>query len=95
YARHGRSDPLHCFTETDALARRFAEQVGDALAGLDGRSRKVRWVPRDRPDLLADIGCLFYPSPVIQQLAWQRRGGGQRAYSLCGITHTTASDTVM
>lgn len=101
YARHGRSDPLYCFTETDVLAKRFAQQVSDALTGTQSSGtqssgkRNVRWLPRDQPDLLAEVGCLFYPSPVIQSLAWQRRLADQRAYSLCGITHTTASDTVM
>lgn len=96
YARHGRSDPLYCFTETDALTKQFAEQVGAAMAGVvPKRDRTIRWLPRDRPDLIAEVGCLYYPSPVIAPLAWQRRLADQRAYSLCGVTHTTASDTVM
>lgn len=95
YARHGHADPLCCFTETEALARPFAEQIGAAIASGTKRQRGVRLLPRDRPDLLAEIGCLYYPSPVLAPLAWQRRRADQRAYSLCGVTHTTASDTVM
>ena len=96
YARHGRSDPLYCFTGTDALAKLFARQVGEAMTGITpGRSRNVRWLPRDRPDTIATVGCLYYPSPVIAPFAWQRRYAGQRAYSVCGVTHTTASDTIM
>jgi alpha-maltose-1-phosphate synthase len=96
YARYGRTDPISCFSETEALARQFARQVGAAMATQEPKRRRgVRWLPRDRPELLAETGCLYYPSPVIAPLAWQRRAADQRAYSLCGITHTTASDTVM
>jgi glycosyltransferase involved in cell wall biosynthesis len=96
YARHGRSDPVWCFAGSDELARRFASQVREAQTGrAPARERGVRWLSRDRPEQLAEVGCLFYPSPVIAAFAWQRRHADQRAYSLCGVTHTTASDTVM
>ena len=40
-------------------------------------------------------GNIFYPGPNISQLAWQRRFEGETAWSICGITHTTASAGVM
>jgi glycosyltransferase involved in cell wall biosynthesis len=40
-------------------------------------------------------GCLFLPQPKIDVHAWQRRFGSQRDYSLCGVTHTTASHSAM
>lgn len=96
YARYGRTDPIHCFSASDELARHFADRVGSAVSSIKPlHKRNVRWIPHDRPDLLAEAGCLYYPSPVIAALAWQRRHVDQHAYSLCGVTHTTASDTVM
>ena len=44
---------------------------------------------------LARPGCLFLPQPKIDVHAWQRRFGDQRGYSLCGVTHTTASHSAM
>lgn len=44
---------------------------------------------------LAQAGCLFLPQPKIDTLAWQRRFRNQRDYSLCGVTHTTASHPTM
>jgi alpha-maltose-1-phosphate synthase len=45
---------------------------------------------------LQRAGTLYYPAPGLGQMAWQRRLlGGDRAYSLCGITHTLASTGAM
>ncbi|MEM7295895.1 MAG: glycosyltransferase family 4 protein [Pseudomonadota bacterium] len=44
---------------------------------------------------LSKVGCLFYPSPVTGREAWVRHGIGDARYSLCGITHTTATRAVM
>ena len=44
---------------------------------------------------LKQPGCLFYPSPSLGHLAWQRTAYGHNAWSLCGITHTTASAGAM
>ncbi|NDY90855.1 glycosyltransferase family 4 protein [Ideonella livida] len=44
---------------------------------------------------LAASGVLYLPSPGIGELAWRRARVGERAYSLCGVTHTTASHAVM
>jgi glycosyltransferase involved in cell wall biosynthesis len=45
--------------------------------------------------VLTQAGCLFIPGPGLASFAWQRRQGSQNAYSLCGITHTTASERAM
>ena len=41
------------------------------------------------------FGGLFYPSPGISDFAWRRGLTGSRAWSLCGITHTTSSAGAM
>jgi len=40
---------------------------------------------------LSSDGELFFPGPDIGKLAWARRQFGAKKWSICGITHTTAS----
>ncbi|HEX7643772.1 MAG TPA: glycosyltransferase family 4 protein [Burkholderiaceae bacterium] len=77
---------LTCNTDSASSAQHFAEQL--AKFGFAG---EARWVPTDQPRGLADDGCLYLPGPNLKDSAWQRAPVGARAYSLCGITHTTAS----
>ena len=77
---------LLCHTDSAAPARHFSEQL--ANHGFRGQSG---WVPVDRPSGLADDGCLYLPGPGLTDFAWRRAPLGERSYSLCGITHTTAS----
>ena len=44
---------------------------------------------------LQQSGCLYVPQPNLADLASQRIRVGERHFSLCGITHTTASHAVM
>jgi len=48
-----------------------------------------------QPQGLAEVGCLYLPDPQLGRFAWLRRQGDQRAYSLCGVTHTTATAASM
>jgi len=40
---------------------------------------------------LADVGCLYFPGPLLNDLAWTRRFFAPRTWSLCGVTHTVSS----
>jgi len=40
---------------------------------------------------LADVGCLYFPGPLLNDLAWTRRVFAPRTWSLCGVTHTVSS----
>jgi len=95
YARHARSRDLVCMAPDRASAEEFGETTRRAAANGPRPLRSARWIPFDTPERLAETGCLFYPSPTVADQAWLRRAHDQRAWSLCGITHTTASDTVM
>lgn len=44
---------------------------------------------------LTQSGCLYVPQPGLSDLAWKRLRVGERSFSLCGVTHTTASHAVM
>lgn len=72
-------------------AEDFAARVRDASQGR----RAARWIASTNVDALAELGCLFYPGLPPAHWAWVRRRGGQRRFSLCGVTHTTASERAM
>lgn len=56
---------------------------------------KVDCVTPQRLDRLKHAGVLYYPGPDILQSAWERSLHGHAAWSLCGVTHTTASAAAM
>ena len=91
WARHSDVDPLICYARSQQDLQHFRERTH----GLGSKERKTVWVPWQNLDRLAAAGCLFLPGPGIGPLAYQRRHFDNRALSLCGITHTTASDNVM
>lgn len=86
YAKHGTKQAFTCYAATQEHAAVFKEQVKGVRPGAE-----TRWVPFPRLREIQEIGCLFYPSPGISKLAWQRRAVGQNAFSLCGLTHTISS----
>ncbi|MBU0726229.1 MAG: glycosyltransferase family 4 protein [Alphaproteobacteria bacterium] len=91
YARHAVADSLYCCAASPEDAGRFAAIA--ATAG--GPHREVRWAPMDSPTAIAEAGCLFLSGPNLRPAAFLRRGFNQRAYSLCGVTHTLASAAAM
>ncbi|MFH1020057.1 MAG: glycosyltransferase family 4 protein, partial [Pseudomonadota bacterium] len=74
--------------------RRSAEAFAQLVAELDP-SATAAWVPADRLDLLARIGTLYLPGPGLDDAARLRLRAGAAAYSLAGVTHTTASHGAM
>ena len=90
WLRHAQLPQWHCHASKEADARRFA-----AVADTCAPGTQVRWIPFTVPSGLAAPGCLYVPAPGLGAFAWQRRSVGQRLYSLCGITHTVASDRAM
>lgn len=55
----------------------------------------LRTVSRFQPEKIAPAGTLFYSAPNYLEEVWRRASVGTAAYSLCGITHTTATTAVM
>jgi len=91
YAEHGGASPLYCYSRTEAMFTNFQERV----TALTGIQHSTQWIPHQQPDDLAKAGCLFVPGPNTADLVWQRRQFDPRGYSVCGITHTTASEGIM
>lgn len=83
-------DHFYCYAPDQAAARSFS----DTIQGLAG-SKPVSWISLDRAQDIGQVGCLYLPGPSIGEYARRRAKLGDHAYSLCGITHTTASHGVM
>ena len=60
-----------------------------------GRPEPVRVVTKTHLAGLERASVVYYPGPGIGENAWQRAVHGHGAWSLCGITHTTASAGAM
>ncbi|MEO0801563.1 MAG: glycosyltransferase family 4 protein [Cyanobacteria bacterium J06642_2] len=89
--KFGSADALYCYTDTRAEFDDFQQFAQDWLP----QPKPQHWLPTNRPAMLANAGTLYKPDTILAPLAWQRRFGNQRAYSLCGVTHTIASKGVM
>lgn len=60
-----------------------------------GLTTSLEVVSSANMDALSQSGCLYVPQPGLAELASQRIRFGERKFSLCGITHTIASHSVM
>lgn len=92
FARHAGVDDFFCFTSNQAAFADFTQRIAQMVAP---RRAVCQAVTPGNTSALASAGCLFIPDPSIARFAWQRRAGDQRAYSLCGVTHTISSQGSM
>ena len=90
FAATERADCAWSLVLNDSMATAFAE----TLRGL-GFNGKVKSISLMQHAQLEEPGCLYLPGPGLADFAWRRLGIGERAYSLCGVTHTTASHSAM
>lgn len=88
---YGTSNCLYCYTAEQSGFTEFCEQIKPWLR----QERNVEWLPYDQPQRLSQPGVLFRPDSVITAMVWERRFVDQRAYSLCGMTHSIASKDAM
>lgn len=89
--RHGTARKTWCFA---ASPKAFEHFKGRARA-LGGNPNRCQFIPFSAASRLAEPGVLSLPDPNLAQQAWNRRFFDPKAYSLCGVTHTTASQGVM
>jgi glycosyltransferase involved in cell wall biosynthesis len=73
--------------EASAFAALVAEVCGEEQS-------VAHLTPNDQAGL-ARVGALLHPFPGFGPLAWNRQFAGPASYSLLGITHTTAAQSVM
>jgi glycosyltransferase involved in cell wall biosynthesis len=91
FLRHARQEVLYCHAQDDASFDAF--QARAAAQGRDAAA--CRRIDIDAPEGLAEAGCLLHPDPNIAPYSWPRRRNDQRAYSLCGVSHTMSTANVM
>jgi alpha-maltose-1-phosphate synthase len=85
-------EKLWCYAHSQSAAKECA----DMLSRYGAKTTAVVWVPLLQPNRLAEAGLLYRPGPMIAIQAWQRlQYASPNSYSLCGVTHTTATDRIM
>lgn len=82
--------PMRCMTPSKVSAETFARLV----KGLDAKAT-TEWVLPGRLDQLSTAGTLYLPGPTVGPAASLRLRAGPAAYSIVGVTHTTASHGAM
>lgn len=90
FAEYAQVEKFYCWSAQKSEAEIFKRRIEGW-----GRKESVAWFPLQDPKRLKEAGCAFIPGPVIVDDAWHRRRFEDHAYSLCGVTHTTASHAVM
>jgi alpha-maltose-1-phosphate synthase len=86
--------PHHLFCY--ARSREEAEEFKRAIQSQGSPDTAISWIPLLRPKGLRQSGLLYRPDANIASDAWRRSAqGDDRAYSICGVTHTTATHVIM
>jgi glycosyltransferase involved in cell wall biosynthesis/Flp pilus assembly protein TadD len=90
FVRHSGVDDFHCH----AFEREHFDDFQRRIGAIDGNDRSCHWVPMGEM-ATAEAGTLMLSDPSLAPFSWRRRSTGNRGYSLCGLTHTIASNKVM
>ena len=86
-----RPDRAWCFSRTEAACADMVRR----LSAHGSPATRVDWVGLQSLSALETPGILYRPDPGIGEDAWRRLGHARpSAWSLCGITHTTAHHSV-
>ena len=91
YVKHSGVEAFYCH----ALKRRSYDHFTSLVSGVRPEA-EMHWFGASQRARLSEVGCLFVPGPGLGgEFAWSRRRVGDQAYSLCGVTHTTATHAIM
>ncbi len=90
FLQHSQASTFWVQVQRTEHAQHFA-QTAQALQ----RREAVKAVDKSSLGALAQAGVVHHPGPGIGPHAFQRAGFGHKAWSLCGITHTTSSAGAM
>jgi len=90
FLRHGQVDGFHFWN----VAGRPQAELEAMVHGLHVPDRPVHWIDMRNRRKLGIPGVAQLTGPFVGQEAWQRRPFGEQAYSICGLTHTTATAQV-
>lgn len=96
FVRHAEVDRYVGLTIGNDAGGIFRRRIAQITEGDPARSaRRVDTLAPNSLEALASVGALYLPDPQIARFAEDRRRLDQRAYSLCGITHTISSTGAM
>jgi glycosyltransferase involved in cell wall biosynthesis len=84
------SEPIRGFSFSATAAEKFRS----LLHAMDPTA-PFEFIGSHQPDRIAQVGVLYFPAPIMAQLTRFRQRSGVARFSLCGVTHTTASLQVM
>ena len=90
FIKWSQSSDLWIFVEAEEHANAFKELFGACCGGKD-----IRFLGPGCIEDLRQVGSIFYPGPGLNKLSLNRSHYGKAAWSICGITHTTASERAM
>lgn len=83
-------------SEFVSLAHGSADHADFAARAAAARvTAPLRPVAMYQPQMIAPVEVLYYPAPLNPVECWRRAPHGPAAWALCGITHTTATQSVM
>ncbi|MBW6401206.1 glycosyltransferase family 4 protein [Roseomonas sp. HJA6] len=88
--RHGGLEEVVALVQSEAHREAFIDHVAAIAPGLPARAHGF-----DAPGRFDDVGTIFLPGGGMGSYAWWRRRHRQAAFSLCGVTHTTATERTM
>lgn len=91
FAKHAGVNTFYCYGPD---VKQF-QQFQRSIAEVTGEEKPCSFIPFEDFPRLHEVGCLFVPGPNISNDAWVRRTLNNRAYSICGVTHTTATEKIM
>ena len=89
YAKYSGVGDFYCFTPNKSAFQDFAERIQSFIP--QQQKAVCRWISPKNFTANSESGCFYTPDPNISHYAWLRRRQDQRAYSICGITHTISS----
>lgn len=91
FLRYAAQERFWCVAPTDEPFESFK-----AYAERAGRNAEAcEYVAETEIERFAEIRCLLKPEPFIAPFAWARRQRDQRAYSICGVSHTMSTAGAM
>jgi alpha-maltose-1-phosphate synthase len=90
YANNSIAPEFWALVDRTDYAPQFAQ-----LVARPGHNRPVRVISMENISRVSQCGTLFVPGPGLAAHAWHRAPFGAQSWSICGITHTTASTLAM
>jgi glycosyltransferase involved in cell wall biosynthesis len=75
--------------------KKGAESFAGRLKAATDREIPHRAAFVGTPLRMAPVDTLYFPAPNFADQCWKRQHFGMAAYSICGVTHTTATQAVM